>query len=73
MLAKAEVLPRGPNPRFVVTLLSAQNHPAQPLYEQICCARGEMKNRIEEQQLDLFAHRTLGIVQPKINNVIAIG
>ena len=29
-----------------------------PLYEQIYCARGEMENRIKEQQLDLFADRT---------------
>ena len=35
-----------------------QEHPAQPLYEQIYCARGEMENRIKEQQLDLFADRT---------------
>ena len=55
---KAEVLPRGPNPRFVVTSLSADLHPAHPLYEQIYCARGEMENRIKEQQLDLFADRT---------------
>ena len=58
VVAKAEVLPRGPNPRFVVTSLSAGDHPAQPLYEQIYCARGEMENRIKEQQLDLFADRT---------------
>ena len=58
VVAKAEVLDRGPNPRFVVTSLSAQNHPAQSLYEQIYCARGEMENRIKEQQLDLFADRT---------------
>ncbi len=58
VVAKAEALPRGPNPRFVVTSLSAQNHPAQPLYEQTYCARGEMENRIKEQQLDLFADRT---------------
>ena len=58
VVANAEVLPRGPNPRFVVTSLSAHNHPAQPLYEQIYCARGEMENRIKEQQLDLFADRT---------------
>ena len=58
VVAKAEVLPRGPNPRFVVTSLSAQTHPAQPLYEQVYCARGEMENRIKEQQLDLFADRT---------------
>ena len=58
VVAKAEVLPRGPNPRFVVTSLSAGDHSAQPLYEQIYCARGEMENRIKEQQLDLFADRT---------------
>ena len=58
MVAKAEVLPRGPNPRFLVTSLSARDSPAQPLYEQIYCARGEMENRIKEQQLDLFADRT---------------
>ena len=52
VVAKAEVLPRGPNPRFVVTSLSAHNHPAQPLYEQTYCARGEMENRIKEQQLE---------------------
>ena len=43
VVAKAEVLPRGPNPRFVVTSLPAETHPAQPLYEQIYCARGEME------------------------------
>ena len=58
VVAKAEVLPRGPNPRFVVTSLSVRDYPAQPLYEQIYCARGEMENRIKEQQLDLFADRT---------------
>ena len=30
----------------------------QPLYEQLYCARGDMENRIKEQQLDLFADRT---------------
>ena len=28
------------------------------LYEKLYCARGEMENRIKEQQLDLFADRT---------------
>ena len=28
------------------------------LYEELYCARGEMENRIKEQQLDLFADRT---------------
>ncbi len=28
------------------------------LYDQIYCARGDMENRIKDQQLDLFADRT---------------
>lgn len=31
---------------------------AQALYEEIYCARGEMENRIKEQQLGLFSDRT---------------
>jgi hypothetical protein len=31
---------------------------ARGLYEDLYCARGEMENRIKEQQLDLFADRT---------------
>ena len=31
---------------------------ARTLYEEVYCARGEMENRIKEQQLDLFADRT---------------
>ena len=31
---------------------------AAPLYEQLYCARGDMENRIKEQQLDMFADRT---------------
>jgi hypothetical protein len=46
------------NPRFVVTSLAAEAWAAQPLYEQLYCARGEMENRIKECQLDLFADRT---------------
>ena len=30
----------------------------QELYEDVYCQRGEMENRIKEQQLDLFADRT---------------
>ena len=41
-----------------MTSLSAQAWAAQPLYEQLYCARGEMENRIKECQLDLFADRT---------------
>ena len=58
VVAKAEHLPKGPNSRFVVTSLSARQWEKQALYEQLYCARGEMENRIKEQQLDLFADRT---------------
>ncbi len=43
------------NPRFVVTSLSPEAFAAQTLYEQEYCARGDMENRIKEQQLYLFA------------------
>ena len=58
VVAKAEHLPKGANPRFVVTSLPASAIAARTLYEDIYCARGEVENRIKEQQLDLFAART---------------
>ena len=58
VVAKAEYLAKGENPCFVVTSLTAEQAAAQQLYETICCARGEMENRIKEQQLGLFADRT---------------
>ena len=58
MVGKAEHLSKGPNPRFVVTSLSADEFDARTLYEKKYCARGEMENRIKEQQLCLFADRT---------------
>ncbi len=58
VVAKAEHLEKGPNPRFVVTSLGLREHPARPLYERDYCGRGEMENRIKEQQLHLFADRT---------------
>ncbi len=57
VIAKAEHLEKGSNPRFVVTSLSPQAWEARALYEQLYCARGEMENRIKEQ-LSLFADRT---------------
>jgi hypothetical protein len=57
VIAKAEHLEKGENPRFVVTSLGAEGWPAQRLYEELYCARGEMENRIKEQ-LMLFADRT---------------
>ncbi|HEX6143077.1 MAG TPA: IS1380 family transposase [Geminicoccaceae bacterium] len=58
VVAKAEHLPKGSNPRFVVTSLSADEIDARTLYEDVYCARGQVENRIKEQQLDLFADRT---------------
>ena len=58
VVGKAEYLWKGENPRFVVTSLPPRKASARRLYEQLYCARGEMENRIKEQQLDLFADRT---------------
>ena len=58
VVGKAEWLPGKPNPRFVVTSLPTEDYDARTLYETIYCARGEMENRIKEQQLALFADRT---------------
>jgi Transposase DDE domain group 1 len=57
VVGKAEHLPQGANPRFVVTSLEADQIAAQPLYEEEYCGRGDMENRIKEQQLMLFANR----------------
>jgi len=55
VIVKAEHLSQGSNVRFVVT-----NLPGAPvdLYDRIYCQRGDMENRIKEQQLQLFADRT---------------
>lgn len=58
VVGKAEWTQQGPNPRFVITNLPPQEMTAQVLYEQLYCARGDMENRIKEQQLDLYADRT---------------
>jgi hypothetical protein len=58
VIAKAEHLDKGPNPRFIVTSLSPEEYDVRELYEQHYCARGDMENRIKEQQLDMFADRT---------------
>lgn len=59
VVGKAQVNSKGENPRFIVT-----NLPGDPpewrsgrLYREFYCARGDMENRIKEQQLDLFADR----------------
>ena len=58
VVGKAEYLERGENPRFVVTSFSSSEWEKRALYEDLYCARGEMENRIKEQQLELFADRT---------------
>jgi hypothetical protein len=56
VVAKAEHIDGKENPRFVVTSLRGERWPAQALYEQLYCARGDMENRIKEQ-FSLFADR----------------
>lgn len=68
VIAKLELLEKGINPRFIVTNLpvtgfgdradGSDRYQARALYEDLYCARGEMENKIKEQQLDLFADRT---------------
>jgi hypothetical protein len=57
VVAKAEHLAKGSNPRFVVANIDPAWWPAQKLYEKLYCARGNMENRIKEQKLDLFSDR----------------
>ena len=58
VVAKAEHIAGKANPRFVVTSWSIDRADAATLYEKVYCARGDMENRIKEQQLHLFADRT---------------
>jgi len=56
VLVKAEHLATDKrNLRFVLTNLEGE---PQALYEDVYCQRGDMENRIKEQQLGLFADRT---------------
>jgi len=54
VLVKCEHTFQGENVRYVVTSLKQT---PKHLYEKIYCARGDMENRIKEQQLDLFSDR----------------
>ena len=58
VIGKAEHLSKGENPRFVVTSLPTGDWDARSLYVDMYCARGDMENRIKEQQMALFADRT---------------
>lgn len=55
VIVKAEHLEQGPNCRFLVTNL---HDPPGEIYDGRYVARGDMENRIKEQQLGLFADRT---------------
>jgi Transposase DDE domain group 1 len=55
VIVKAEHSDKGANPRFVVT---NRKEDAEQIYDKLYCARGDMENRIKEQQLGLFADRT---------------
>ena len=58
VVGKAEHLSKGANPRFIVSSIPSEEQDARTLYEDLYCARGDMENRIKEQQLALFADRT---------------
>jgi hypothetical protein len=58
VVGKAEYLDKGENPRFIVTSIGRAEYDGRALYEDFYCARGDMENRIKEQQLGLFADRT---------------
>ncbi len=55
IIVKAECNDHGLNTRYIVTNL---NGDSKELYDEVYCARGEMENRIKEQQLCLFADKT---------------
>ena len=55
VIVKAEHTGLGSNPRYVVTNLLGD---PKRLYDRVYCARGDMENRIKQQQLDLFSDRT---------------
>lgn len=56
VIVKAEQLQKGENIRFVVT--NIKDLSPKELYDKVYVMRGDMENRIKEQQLDLFADRT---------------
>ena len=55
IIVKAEYNSLGPNTRYIVTNLDGES---ESLYTKVYCARGDMENRIKEQQLYLFADKT---------------
>ncbi|MFT5412794.1 MAG: hypothetical protein ACI9NC_005546 [Verrucomicrobiales bacterium] len=67
VVGKAAITKGKVNPRFIVTDITGEEEWAretaafqggQQIYEDYYCARGDMENRIKEQQMDMFADRT---------------
>jgi hypothetical protein len=58
VICKVTAGPKGVRHHFVVTSLRAQQMSSQRLHTEGYCPRGEMENRLKEQQLDLFSDRT---------------
>lgn len=67
VVGKAEIANGKKNPRFIVTDITGEEQWAKDhemfqsgrsLYENFYCGRGDMENRIKEQQMDMFADRT---------------
>jgi hypothetical protein len=56
IIGKAEYTFHGANTRFVVTNIEGDS--SENIYRNIYCARGDMENRIKEQQMSLFADKT---------------
>jgi len=64
VVAKAEHLSKGSNPRFIVTSLKEQAYADKLLYEKVYCARGEMENRIKSCLLMLTTGCVAGRLSP---------
>ena len=64
VVSKAEYGCRKENPRFVVTSLrGGEYEEAKYMYKKVYCGRGDMENRIKEQQYGLFSDRaSAGII-----------
>ena len=58
VVCKAPYGPGGPRRHFVLTSFSSQQFSSKALHIQQYCPRGELENRLKEQQLDFFSDRT---------------
>ncbi len=62
VIGKAEWTQGEANPRFIITNENPLEFDARELYEKDYCGRGNMENRIKEQQLDLYADGFSGLI-----------